>query len=151
MKLKPLTASVGTLAVIVKEIVSNQDCKKMKDLKPIEYIKTHNLIGLKAGEYRTTFLEIWMVIVNDRIFARSWGFAEKSWYNTFLSDNKGQIKCGETTFNIKAVIPADLNEISEQINIAYLQKYNNGNNSEYAHGIIKKEHIEKTMEFIINE
>lgn len=92
-----------------------------------------------------------MVIVNGRIFARSWGFAEKSWYNTFISDNKGQIKCGETIFNIKAVIPTDLNEIAEEINMAYIQKYDKGNNSEYAQGIIKREHIEKTMEFIITE
>ncbi|OXA78961.1 hypothetical protein SAMN05444397_1082 [Flavobacterium aquidurense] len=123
----------------------------MRDSEIIEYIKTHNLIGLKAGEFRTTFLEIWMVVVNDRIFARSWGFAEKSWYNTFLSDSNGQLKCGETVFNIKAVIPDDLIKISEQINNAYLEKYDSGSNSKYAHGIIKQKHIEKTMEFIITE
>ena len=123
----------------------------MKDSELKEYIKTHNLIGLKAGELRITFLEIWMVVINDRIFARSWGFAEKSWYNTFLSDSNGQIKCGETVFNIKAIIPDDLIKISEQINNAYLEKYDSGSNSEYAQGIIRQKHIEKTMEFIITE
>jgi hypothetical protein len=123
----------------------------MKGSEVIEYIKTHNLIGLKAGETRITFLEIWMVVINERIFARSWGFAEKSWYNTFLSDSNGQIKCGETVFNIKAIVPDDLSEISEKINNAYLEKYDNGSNSEYAQGIIRQKHIEKTMEFIITE
>ena len=45
----------------------------------IQYINSHNLIGIKAGKERETFLEIWMVTVENRIFARSWGFAEKSW------------------------------------------------------------------------
>lgn len=119
--------------------------------KAIEYIKSHNLIELKAGNKRETFLEIWMVTVDNRVFARSWGFAEKSWYNTFLSDNKGHIKCGENIYKIEAVIPKDLNELTEQINTAYLNKYNFGRNAVYAQGIIEQKHIDKTMEFIIFE
>lgn len=121
----------------------------MNKLKAIQYINSHNLIEIKAGNERETFLEIWMVIVGDRIFARSWGFAERSWYNTFLKDNSGQIKCGNEIFDIKAQIPNDLNEIEQQINEAYLAKYDSGENSFYAQGIIKKEHADKTMEFIV--
>lgn len=121
----------------------------MNKEKVIQYINSNNLIEIKAGNERETFLEIWMVTVNDRIFARSWGFAERSWYNTFLKDNSGQIKFGEEIFNIKAQIPNDLNELEEQINQAYLNKYDSGRNSVYAQGIIKKEHADKTMEFIV--
>jgi hypothetical protein len=123
----------------------------MKNNKAIDFIKSHNLIGLKAGAERETFLEIWMVVVNNRVFARSWGFAEKSWYNTFLSDNKGHLKCGETIYKIEAVIPKDLNQLTEQINTAYLNKYNFGSNAAYAQGIIEQKHIDKTMEFILSE
>ncbi|MBB6369878.1 DUF2255 family protein [Chryseobacterium shigense] len=117
----------------------------------IHYINSHNLIEIKAGNQRTTFLEIWMVTVNDRIFARSWGLAEKSWYNTFLQDPEGQIKCGEDIFNIKARVPDDLNEITSDINTAYLTKYNTDSNLTYSKGIIQQKHIEKTMELIICE
>lgn len=121
----------------------------MNKEKALQYINSNNLIEIKAGNDRETFLEIWMVTVNDRIFARSWGFAERSWYNTFLKDNSGQIKCGEEVFNIKAQIPNDLNELEEQINQAYLNKYDSGRNSFYAQGIVKKEHADKTMEFLV--
>ena len=117
--------------------------------KAIQYINSNNLIEIKAGNERETFLEIWMVTFNNRVFARSWGFAERSWYNTFLKDNSGQIKCGEEIFNIKAQIPNDLSELEEQINQAYLNKYDSGRNSVYAQGIVKKEHADKTMEFIV--
>ena len=115
----------------------------------IQYINSHNLIGIKAGKERETFLEIWMVTVENRIFARSWGFAEKSWYNTFLKDNLGEIKCGETIYKIEARIPEDLSELEQEINQAYLDKYDSGENSFYAKGIIEEKHVAKTMEFVI--
>lgn len=121
-----------------------------KDLA-LDYINSHNIIEIKAGQQRTTFLEIWMVTVNDRIFARSWGLAEKSWYNTFLQDSEGQIKCGEHIFQIKAIIPDDLKELTHDINTAYLTKYNTGSNLQYSKGIIQQKHVEKTMEFIIGK
>lgn len=117
----------------------------------LNYIKTNNLIGIKAGSERTDFLEIWMVVVQDRIFARSWGLAERSWYNTFLKDPNGQIQCGNSIFNIKAVIPIDTNELTDEINQTYLTKYNIGRNRKYAKGIVQEQHVEKTMEFIICE
>ena len=123
----------------------------MKKEIAIEFIKNNNLIGIKAGNERTTFLDIWMVVVNDRIFARSWGFAEKSWYNHFLQNPVGQIKCGEKIFYIKACIPADKEAITDRINTAYLTKYNAEHNIKYAQGIVTKNHIEKTMEFIVVE
>ena len=117
----------------------------------INCISLNNHFGIKAATQRETFLEIWMVTVDNRIFARSWGFSEKSWYNTFLKERKGQIKCGEMVLNVEAKIPEDLLFITEQINNAYLQKYNSGKNSFFAQGIIQKEHAEKTLEFVILE
>lgn len=117
----------------------------------LDYIQTHNLIGIKAGANRSSFLEIWMVVINDRIFARSWGLAEKSWYNSFLQNPKGQIQCGDLIFNINTRVPTDNDELTDAINNAYLMKYNSEHNMEYAKGIIQTKHIEKTMEFIIDE
>jgi hypothetical protein len=123
----------------------------MKKEIALDYIKNNNLIGIKAGFDRPTFLDIWMVVVDERIFARSWGIAENSWYSTFLQNPYGQIKCGEIIFNIQAVIPTDKEVITEKINIAYLTKYNSGHNIEYAKGIVQEMHIDKTMEFIVNK
>lgn len=114
----------------------------------IDYINTNNLIGIKAGREREHFLNIWMVAVQNRICARSWGLAERSWYNTFLKDHNGEIKCGEEIIKIKVIIPADIEEINPLISDAYLKKYDEGKNSFYAKGIIKDEHLAKTMEII---
>lgn len=115
----------------------------------LEYIATHNLTGIKAGSTRTDFLEIWMVVVQGRIFARSWGFAEKSWYNTFLQGENGEIQAGASIVAVKGVVPEDLEKLTPGINQAYLDKYDtSAHNSFYAKGIIEPEHIKFTMEFI---
>lgn len=117
----------------------------------VHYISSNNLTGIKAGQERPSFLEIWMVVVDERIFARSWGFAAKSWYNTFLTEPHGKIKCGDQEFNIVAKIPDDLYEITSKINTAYLDKYNSGDNAKYATGITEPQHSDKTMEFVVLE
>ncbi|MFC3757613.1 DUF2255 family protein [Chryseobacterium tructae] len=121
----------------------------MNKNKALDFIKANTIIEIKAGSERLDFLEIWMVIIQDRIFARSWGLAERSWYNTFLKCPAGQIKCDDILYNIKAIIPEDLNQLTEEINQAYLTKYNFGRNSKYAIGIIEDKHVRRTMEFII--
>ncbi|REC42689.1 DUF2255 family protein [Chryseobacterium pennipullorum] len=115
----------------------------------LHYIKTNTIIGVKAGQQRSEFLEIWMVEVRNRIFARSWGLAERSWYTAFLEDPSGEIRCGEVIYPIKAVIPEDINDLANEINQAYLAKYNTGHNIPYSQGIIREKHMAKTMEFII--
>jgi hypothetical protein len=123
----------------------------MNKEEALEYIKTHNLIGIKAGYERQNFLEIWMVVVQNRIFARSWGLAEKSWYNSFIKNPIGEIQCGDSQFTINGLVPQDKEELADAINEAYLTKYNTGHNIKYAKGIVTEKHIEKTMEFIFCE
>lgn len=113
----------------------------------LNFINTNNLIGLKAGSTRESFLNIWMVVVDDRIFARSWGFNERSWFNTFLEDPRGQLKCGDTIVDIRAEVFDRDEHLDERINQAYLAKYDEGQNSFYAKGIVQPKHIAKTMEF----
>ncbi|PTT02295.1 DUF2255 domain-containing protein [Pedobacter sp. HMWF019] len=115
----------------------------------LDYIKTHNLTGIKAGNTRENFLNIWMVVVQDRVFARSWGFAERSWFHSFSQGAEGAILAGASIVAVRGVLPEDLKELTNSINQAYLDKYDTGgDNSFYAKGIIEPEHIKFTMEFI---
>lgn len=116
----------------------------------LDKISQNYYTGIRAGSRRDTFLEIWMVVIQNRIFARSWGFAEKSWYNTFLQENLGALKVDENIVPIRALIPNDLSIITEEINIAYLTKYDCGQSSYYARNMVTKDHAEKTMEFILD-
>jgi hypothetical protein len=45
--------------------------KKKFPVEFYKYLEENALVEIKSGENRTKFTEIWMVIVDERVFARS--------------------------------------------------------------------------------
>jgi len=112
-----------------------------------EYLDNNTLVEIKGGTTRNKFLEIWMVNVKGRIFARTWEKREKSWFNSLLEEGKGEIKYSRKVIKIGGVKNNDP-EINKLIDVAYLNKYNQPENIEYAKGITKKEYSNYTIELI---
>ena len=112
-----------------------------------EYLKNNTLIGIKGGREREKFLNIWMVQVGDRFFSRSWNKSNKSWFTEFVATGLGQVKYGENVLNVKGTqLPAN-DPLQQQIDLAYLQKYDQPENISYSRGISQPEYHNYTMEF----
>ncbi|NNF08388.1 MAG: DUF2255 family protein [Candidatus Eisenbacteria bacterium] len=104
-------------------------------------------MGIKGGTSRKTFLDIWMVEVDGRVFARSWSKSERSWFTTFLNEKVGQIRFGTIELDVRGEkLPSD-SHLHQRINQAYLDKYTQPENVPYAQGISKPEYENFTMEF----
>jgi hypothetical protein len=113
-----------------------------------EYLKHNSLTGIKAGKDRNSFLDIWMVQVDGRIFARSWGKSERSWFTTLLQEPAtGQIKFGDRIINVSGV-PCKDAALNKLIDKAYLERYTTPENIPYAQGISQPEYADYTMEFV---
>lgn len=111
------------------------------------FLEKNTLIEIKGGRDRTTFLPIWMVEVDNRIFARSWNRSKKSWFTEFQISGVGQIKYGEQVLNVRGRKVEEDDPINSRIGEAYLEKYNQPQNLEYAEGISQREYFDYTMEF----
>src|ERR1051326_3907707 len=85
----------------------------------LKCINDRQITSLRVGKDRTKFTGIWMVVVRDRIFGRSYYGAERSWYTAFLSGEEGDIKCEREIIPVKVVKPADISTITKPINKAY--------------------------------
>lgn len=98
---------------------------------------------------RLTFLEIWMVSVGQRVFARSWGMSHKSWFTELVEYDVGQIKLGSDIFNIKGrqLLDPEMNRFIDQ---AYRTKYIQKENIPYVEQITALKYKDFTMEFFIN-
>jgi hypothetical protein len=104
---------------------------------------------VRAGKDRDKFTGIWMVVVKDRIFGRSYYGAERSWYTTLLNGENGDIKCGKEIVPIRGLKPADINIINKAINKAYEKKYLvKAYNKKWTDGLAEPERVARTMEFI---
>lgn len=120
-----------------------------KDL--YEYLNTHTRIEIKGGLDRPTFLPIWMVNVNGRLFSRSWNKSDRSWFTEFIATGRGQIKYGDKIINVVGYKIDSNDEINKKIDAAYLQKYTKPENIPYAKGITQPEYANYTMEFKLEE
>lgn len=124
--------------------------KKSFPFEFYKFLDENTLVEIKSGKNRNKFTEIWMVNVDQRIFARSWNKNENGWMNDFLKNKSGQIKFGEEILNITVKKLESNDELNQKISNAYLEKYTQEHNIEYAKGISQREYNNYTIEFFIN-
>jgi len=112
-------------------------------------INDTQITSVRAGKDREKFTGIWMVVVDGRIFARSYNLSDRSWYTALLNDESGELKCGKEIIPIKGLKPPDINNITEAINKAYEKKYLvKASNKKWVDGLAEPERVARTMEFI---
>jgi hypothetical protein len=115
----------------------------------LKCINDTQITSVRAGKGRDKFTGIWMVVVKDRIFGRSYSGAERSWYTALLNGDDGDIKCGKEIIPVKGLKPADINTITKAINKAYEKKYLvKAYNKKWVDGLCEPERVARTMEFI---
>ena len=113
-----------------------------------DYIQNNTLVGIKGGRERDSFLNIWMVEVDQRFFARSWNKSERSWFTEFLTSGIGQLKYGEKILDVRGrQLSADDSLQEKKYNLAYLKKYDQQENMFYVKGITQPEYSNYTIEF----
>ena len=115
----------------------------------LKCIKETQITSVRVGKGREKFTGIWMVVVKDRIFGRSYYGAERSWYTAFLNGDNGDIRCKKEILPIKGSKPSDLNAITKAINKAYEKKYLVAAfNKKWVDGLCEPERVARTMEFV---
>jgi hypothetical protein len=110
-------------------------------------IDAGKILGVRAGtrsDHR--FIGIWAVVVDGRVFARSWMQKADGWYRTFRADPLGTIQVGEREIRIRAV-PARGSRIRDAVERAYADKYSTRGAIKYVRGFRTARRRETTMEF----
>lgn len=118
-------------------------------IKFFTHLQEHNYVEIKGGTTRVTFLEIWMVAVEGRVFARSWNKSERSWFTAFMETGLGQLKYGEVIIDVAGKKVPPKTRIQKQINEAYRKRYTEKENVYYVNGITQVDYEEYTMEFFV--
>jgi hypothetical protein len=115
----------------------------------LKCINETQITSVRAGKGREKFTGIWMVVVKDRIFGRSYNLSDRSWYTALLNGDNGDITCGKEILPVKGSKPADINTFTKAINNAYKKKYLiKTYNKKWVDGLCEPERVAKTMEFI---
>jgi hypothetical protein len=94
-------------------------------------IRDGKILGLRAGTQPHRFIGIWAVVVEGRVFVRSWSLKPRSWYRTFLVEPRGAIQVGDREIAVRAVRTRS-ERMKAAVDRAYLEKYKTPGSIKYA-------------------
>lgn len=106
------------------------------------------IMGIRAGarsEHR--FVGVWPIVVNGRLFARSWTSTRDGWYRTFLEDPLGTIQVGEREVRVRARRVTS-ERLLDRIDDAYAEKYDTKASQKYVRGFRTAGRRATTTEFV---
>jgi len=94
-------------------------------------LREGKVLRIRAGTSQHRFIGIWVVVVKDRAFIRSWSVKPNGWYRTFLKEPRGTIQVAGHGIAVRAVHVRD-ERLRDAIDRAYLEKYNTAGALKYA-------------------
>jgi len=97
----------------------------------LDAIDRGKIIGIRAGSATHRFIGIWAVVVEGRVFVRSWSLKQRSWWRTFLEEPTGAITVAEREIPVRAIRTRS-ERLKDAVDRAYLEKYRTPGSIGYA-------------------
>src|SRR5438132_9950886 len=97
----------------------------------LDAIRASHILGIRAGTGPHRFIGIWTVVVEARVFVRSWSLKPRSWYRTFLEEPRGAIQVAGREIEVRAVRTRS-DRLKDAVDRAYLEKYHTAGSLKYA-------------------
>jgi hypothetical protein len=94
-------------------------------------IRDGSILRIRAGTKPHRIIGIWAVVVEGRVFVRSWSLEPRSWWRTFLEEPRGVIVVGGREIPVRAVQTRS-ERLKDAVSRAYLDKYGTGGSLRYA-------------------
>ena len=113
----------------------------------VKAIRDDKILGIRAGTRPHRIIGIWAVVVEGRVFVRSWSLKPRSWYRTFLEEPRGVITAGGRTIPVRAVRTRS-ERLKDAVSRAYLEKYRSPGSVKYARDMGRAKSRATTTELV---
>ena len=110
-------------------------------------IRNGNILRIRAGTEPHRFIGIWAVVVDGRVFVRSWSLKPRSWYRTFLVEPRGAVQVAGREIAVRAVRTRS-ERLKDAVDRAYLEKYNTPGSVKYAKDLGRAKSRATTTELV---
>jgi hypothetical protein len=110
-------------------------------------IRDGKILGIRAGTEPHRFIGIWTVVVEGRVFVRSWSLKPRGWYRTFLEEPRGAIQVAGREIPVRAVRTRS-ERLKDAVDRAYLEKYNTRASLKYARDLGRAKSRATTTELV---
>jgi hypothetical protein len=113
----------------------------------VSAIRSDQILAIRAGTEPHRFIGIWAVVVEGRVFVRSWSIKPGGWYRTFLVEPEGAIRVGQRELRVRAVHTRS-ERLKAAVDRAYLAKYNTPGALKYARDLGRAKSRATTTELV---
>jgi len=110
-------------------------------------IRDGKILGIRAGAKPHRVIGIWAVVVEGRVFVRSWSLKPRSWWRTFLEDPQGIIVVNECTIRVRPVFTRS-ERLKKAVDRAYAEKYNTPGSLHFVKGFKVTKRRDTTTELV---
>jgi hypothetical protein len=113
-------------------------------------IHRERMLGIRAGrDLDHRVIGIWAVVVDGRVFVRSWSMKPRSWWRTFLEDPYGEIFVAKRKRGIKVrAVQVKSEKLKEAVSAAYREKYNTRGSVGYVEDMSRSPSRDTTTELV---
>lgn len=108
-------------------------------------IRDGKILGLRAGTKPHRIIGIWVVVVEGRVFVRSWSLKPRSWYRTFLEEPRGVIEVDGRKIPVRAIFTRS-ERLKTAVDRAYREKYHTPGSLHFVKGFRIKKRRDTTTE-----
>lgn len=112
----------------------------------VEAVRNAKILGVRAGtEHRYT--GVWVVVVDGRVFVRSWNDKPTGWFCAFRKQPSGTIQVGGLEIPVQAKLARSA-RIRDAVTVAFGEKYNTKASRKWVEGFAEPARALTTLEFV---
>ena len=115
--------------------------------KVLAAIRDGQVLGIRAGTQPHRVIGIWAVVVEGRVFVRSWSLKPRSWFRTFQEVPRGIVAVEGREIPVRAVLTRS-ERLKDAVSRAYLEKYHTPGSLKYARDLGRAKSRATTTELI---
>ncbi|MFL5386935.1 MAG: DUF2255 family protein [Longimicrobiaceae bacterium] len=112
----------------------------------LEAFHRAKILGVRAGEEHR-YTGVWVVVVEGRVFVRSWNDEPTGWYRAFRRQPLGTVSVAEQELPVRA-LPVRSQRLRHAVTEAYASKYDTKASEKWVRGFAEPRREATTLELV---
>jgi len=112
----------------------------------VEALRKAKILGVRSGMAHR-YTGVWVVVVDDRVFVRSWNDKATGWFQAFKKEPKGTIQVGDDEIPVRGKLVRSA-RTRDAVTAAYGEKYPTKGSRKWVEGFAEPARALATLEFV---
>jgi len=112
----------------------------------VEALRKAKILGVRSGTTHR-YTGVWVVVVDGRVFARSWSDKPTGWFRAFRKEPAGTIQAGDHEIPVRAKVVRSA-RLRDAVTAAFGEKYPTKGSKKWVDGFAEPERAINTIEFV---